>query len=67
MCSQSIVNTIIKFADDATIRLICDNSEHLTEWYYHNNVDLNIKEMIVDLRKSKCTEHSAYTRRKKRG
>lgn len=64
-------NTIVKFADDTTIvGLITDNNEtayreeiqHFTEWCSHNNLDLNItktKELIVNFRKSKYTEHSA--------
>lgn len=53
-------NTIIKFADNTTIvGLIRDNDEsaygeevkHLTDWCFHNNLDLNIdktKEITVD-------------------
>ncbi|XP_048010547.1 zinc finger protein 501-like [Megalobrama amblycephala] len=63
-------NTIVKFADDTTIvGLITDNSEtsyreeihHFTEWCSQNNQDLYMtktKELIVDFRKSKCTEYS---------
>ncbi len=69
-CSPNYpTNTIVKFADDST-GLISDNSEtayreeiqHFTEWCSYKNVDLNIKntkEIILDFRKSKRTEHSA--------
>ena len=62
-------NTIIKFADDATVvGLITDNDEttyreevrDLAVWYHDNNLSLNViktKEMIVDYRKRR-TEHA---------
>ena len=60
-------NTIIKFADDATVvGLITDNDETaymeevLAVWCQDNNLSLNViktKEMIVDYRKRR-TEHT---------
>ncbi len=66
-------NTIVKFADDTTIvGLISNNNEaayreevqHLTNWCFQNNLDLNTtktKEIIVDFRRSRRTEHSALS------
>ncbi|KAI3374377.1 hypothetical protein L3Q82_006202 [Scortum barcoo] len=63
-------NTIVKFADDTTIvGLILDNDEthyreeiqHLTQWCSNNNLVLNTsktKEVIVDYRRSRRTEHA---------
>lgn len=57
-------NTIVKFTDNTTIvGLIRDNDvsaygeevKHLTDWCFHNNLDLNTaktKEITVDFRKS---------------
>ena len=63
-------NTVVKFADDTTIvGLISDNNEahyreetqHLIGWCSENNLVLNTsktKEVIVDYRKSRKTEHA---------
>ncbi|XP_054869387.1 uncharacterized protein LOC129349609 [Amphiprion ocellaris] len=63
-------NSIVKFADDTTIiGLIRDNDEstyreevqHLRRWCHHNNLNLNTgktKEMVLDFRRPKQTEHS---------
>ncbi|KAI3360254.1 hypothetical protein L3Q82_014563, partial [Scortum barcoo] len=65
-------NTIVKFADiDTTVvGLISDNDEthyreeiqHLTQWCSNNNLVLNTskttKEVIVDYRRSRRTEHA---------
>ena len=63
-------NMVVKFADDTTVvGLISDNDEthyreeiqHLTGWCSENNLLLNnskTKEVIVDYRKSRKTEHA---------
>lgn len=63
-------NIIVKFADDTTIVGLISNNKaayreevkHLTNWCSHNNLNLNqTKEIIVDFRKSKHTEHTALS------
>ncbi|KAI3354717.1 hypothetical protein L3Q82_004508 [Scortum barcoo] len=64
-------NTIVKFADDTTtVGVILDNDkthfreeiQHLTQWCSNNNLVLNTsknqKEVIVDYRRSRRTEHT---------
>ena len=66
-------NTIIKSADNTTVvGLITDNDEtayreevrDLAVWCQDNNLSLNViktKEMIVDYRKKKRTEHAPFS------
>jgi len=63
-------NTVLKFTDDTTVVVLITNNDethyreeiqHLTQWCSANNLVLNTsktKEVIVDYRRSRKTEHS---------